>query len=450
MKTSKHIILSTLLITLLLGCHPQTSDSLKVLAFGDSGSCDSPTDPASCVQNEIARSMKAICDDKGCDIGIMLGDSIYENGVSSETDDQFQYKYEFHYTPLAIPMYTSLGNHDLWGTTVTKDEQITALINYSDHSTTWRMESEYYDYIKGNVHFFVIDTNDFNPTQIRWLSHKLKHSTANWKVVYGHHPIRSNGYHGDTPILVDKLLPIVCTHADLFVSGHDHDLQLLDSDCGIPLVVSGAAGKIRFSNTDPYASRRRWSTSNTFGFARLIFNKTNFDVFYYDKDGSQLYSRTYNQLFRIQLNNYNEHISDNKTLHVENVKSVSRDEKIDVELLPLKSGNNLWHSAVWQLERYKKYVRIKNKLTGEYIHIDNLAIETAPEGTRNHIGAEIKSWWSAQWELVIPETGIIYLKNRWKEKYLSVSANNKLILTDEPSEISSNWIFSPVDWDSFD
>lgn len=37
----------------------------------------------------------------------------------------------------------------------------------------------------------------------------LRESTAKWKIVVGHHPIKSNGHHGDTQELVAQLLPIL-------------------------------------------------------------------------------------------------------------------------------------------------------------------------------------------------------------------------------------------------
>ena len=41
------------------------------------------------------------------------------------------------------------------------------------------------------------------------MARKLSKSTATWKVVIGHHTIRSVGHHGDTKELVDKLLPLL-------------------------------------------------------------------------------------------------------------------------------------------------------------------------------------------------------------------------------------------------
>lgn len=58
----------------------------------------------------------------------------------------------------------------------------------------------------------------------------LKQSNAKWKIVVGHHTIRSAGHHGDTEELVNHLLPILeANNIDLFINGHDHCLQHITS-----------------------------------------------------------------------------------------------------------------------------------------------------------------------------------------------------------------------------
>ena len=37
----------------------------------------------------------------------------------------------------------------------------------------------------------------------------LRESTARWKIVVGHHAIRSIGHHGDTQELMKQLLPVL-------------------------------------------------------------------------------------------------------------------------------------------------------------------------------------------------------------------------------------------------
>ncbi len=71
----------------------------------------------------------------------------------------------------------------------------------------------------------------------------LERSHATWKIVYGHHPIRSHGRYGDSEELALKLLPILRGRADLYLAGHEHDLQILEPEDGLHFVISGAGGK---------------------------------------------------------------------------------------------------------------------------------------------------------------------------------------------------------------
>ena len=83
----------------------------------------------------------------------------------------------------------------------------------------------------------------------------LKDSTAKWKIVVGHHPVRSIGHHGDTKELIRQLLPILevihlgqyifyCilykkilviklnlqeNNVDMYINGHDHCLEHISS-----------------------------------------------------------------------------------------------------------------------------------------------------------------------------------------------------------------------------
>ncbi|KAM1323215.1 hypothetical protein ACFX2F_016071 [Malus domestica] len=56
---------------------------------------------------------------------------------------------------------------------------------------------------------FFIDTNPFVDKYFSDLDFALRNSSAKWKVVVGHHTIRSIGHHGDTKEVVDQILPIL-------------------------------------------------------------------------------------------------------------------------------------------------------------------------------------------------------------------------------------------------
>ncbi|KAE8125872.1 hypothetical protein FH972_020641 [Carpinus fangiana] len=55
----------------------------------------------------------------------------------------------------------------------------------------------------------------------------LQNHDANWKIVVGHHTVRSIGHHGDTMELVMQLLPIL-ESVDMYINGYDHCLEHLN------------------------------------------------------------------------------------------------------------------------------------------------------------------------------------------------------------------------------
>lgn len=224
-----------------------------LLMVGDTGTGDA-------AQMKVAAAMVGFCRVVRCDASLLLGDNFYPSGVSSATDPQFQSKFHKPYDPLHIRFYVALGNHDYSNPQAQIDHR----------GPYWMMPSKYYRAAKGPVEVFALDTNAMNNAQEAWLKKSLGLSTAQWKIVFGHHPVYSYGVHGDTILLKHRVLPILKDqHADIYVSGHDHDKQLIHKD-GMLFLVSGAGAQVRrtgFSEGSLYAA-------STLGFAHMgIFGK---------------------------------------------------------------------------------------------------------------------------------------------------------------------------------
>jgi tartrate-resistant acid phosphatase type 5 len=66
--------------------------------------------------------------------------------------------------------------------------------------------------------------------QLVWLKTELaRPRTAPFLAVMEHHPVYSDGMHGDHPVLVRDWDPLFREHKlDLYLAGHDHDLQHLE------------------------------------------------------------------------------------------------------------------------------------------------------------------------------------------------------------------------------
>ena len=108
-------------------------------------------------------------------------------------------------------------------------------------------------------------------------------------MVYGHHPIYSGGNYQDRPDLIASLLPILQNRADVYICGHDHNLQALRPEEGVRFYVAGGGGaglyelrptSDRSSPAAPTASR-----SSTADRSRLTISLV-------DMTGATLYEET--------------------------------------------------------------------------------------------------------------------------------------------------------------
>jgi len=135
------------------------------------------------------------------------------------------------------------------------------------------------------VQFFAIDTNELSDRQLTWLKDGLARSQAKWKVVYGHHHIFS-AWRQDNPKLIARLLPVLKGHADLYVCGHDHNLQVLRPEEGLHFVVAGGGGASTYQ-IKPY--ERSVFKKSTYGFAVLEAGGERLGVRLIDIAGEQVY-----------------------------------------------------------------------------------------------------------------------------------------------------------------
>ena len=200
----------------------------------------------------VARSMERSARERPADLALLLGDNFYTRGVETTDDERWKTIFEepFGAPALAVPFYAVLGNHDHRGSAA-------AQIEYSSRSEKWKMPARWYSFAREGAsgvtaQFFALDTDAIEESwpdakeQIAWLANELSLSKARWKVVFAHHPALSHGRHGGTKEVVRDVVPLFERFGvDLYVTGHDHDLQLLDSRKGWIQVVSGAGSSTR-------------------------------------------------------------------------------------------------------------------------------------------------------------------------------------------------------------
>ena len=189
------------------------------------------------------------------DFILTTGDNNYETGSSSTIDANIgQYYYDFiapysgaygSGSASGNQFFPSLGNHD-WGT-----GNVQAHLDYFSLPGNER----YYDFVRGPVHFFALDSDSHEPdgtssvsAQAAWLQAAMAGATEPWKVVYFHHPpYSSSSSHGSTP---GMQWPFKEWGADAVLAGHDHTYERLAVD-GLSYFVNGLGGKSKYDFGTP-------------------------------------------------------------------------------------------------------------------------------------------------------------------------------------------------------
>jgi tartrate-resistant acid phosphatase type 5 len=251
----------------------------------------------------MAPLLQTYCKTSKCDFGVMLGDNIYPDGVDGEDADDDQERFDDvfikPFTPLLennpdFRIFPALGNHDWRG----KRKGVQAQVDFLKTTPPFDMRGNFYSVkpkdTAGLVEVFVIDTEmllstqtvyaahltddgneardsediktakaftkpvtEAEKNQLGWLKGALKASTAQWKIVVGHHPLWSSGSSKfeQAHALRRILLPVLCGQADAYFAGHEHTLEVHADSCETvmpegeakPLlqVVSGAFAKSR-------------------------------------------------------------------------------------------------------------------------------------------------------------------------------------------------------------
>ncbi len=260
---------------------------VRVITLGDfGGGAPENRKLAGEEQKQVAAAMLQAQRQTPFDFGLTLGDNFYPDGMESPTDARWQTLWRELYDPLGLRFYATLGNHD-WHAA----DSPAAELLYTQQSLSWRMPAPYYTYTAGPVQFFALDTNEVSEAQLLWLNEALAQSRARWRVVYGHHPIFSGGRHGESPRLIERLLPLLKDRVDVYLAGHEHDMQhLKPANSKIHFFVNGAGGAgIRTTGEKPNSL---FALGRTHGFATLEANANTLTVKFIGTDSKTLYEYT--------------------------------------------------------------------------------------------------------------------------------------------------------------
>jgi hypothetical protein len=256
-----------------------TKDGLQFLAIGDFGT--GATD-----QKAVSAAMQTFVSKHQLNLDAMLfvGDNFYGpthpkpkvNGkkvkgeaapftVDSkrwQTDIEQMYPAEI----FTSPQYAVLGNHDYHDN---KGGELTQLAYSRKPNVRWKMPAKWYRVDFGAerplLTIIFLDSNlrdvsgkdaltkkyslasltkDEEQEQTEWLKAELTKPRAPFTLVVAHHPLYSNGDHGDTKPLIAQWEPLFQEHkVHAYLCGHDHDLQHLEFEGKFTShILSGGGG----------------------------------------------------------------------------------------------------------------------------------------------------------------------------------------------------------------
>jgi tartrate-resistant acid phosphatase type 5 len=269
-------------------------------------------------QSRVAKAMQAYAQGQGfkTEALLMLGDNWYGPLPGGVKDVRWRTQFEEMYPKNVFdcPAYAIAGNHDYQRMPQSK---VAAELEYAKaNGTRWTMPSLWYSFEfpvkKPLMTVIALDSNVPHPEgpqaagvnftltpeqqaeQLAWLARELeKPRRTPFLVLMGHHPIFSNGPHGDHKVLTRDWEPLLRKHkVHLYLAGHDHDMQHLEFE-GHPtsFVLSGGGGADLYplvvdeAERGPYAQR-------VYGFSDLEVTPELMTLRHLDEQGRLIHAFT--------------------------------------------------------------------------------------------------------------------------------------------------------------
>ena len=280
---------------------PNAAAALSFAVIGDFG-VGVRKDSATHRQQRVANAMLRICQTEGVRLILTTGDNIYAGrrllglaiGASGDEDDDwfFTYFQPYRYIINRVPVYPSIGNHDA-SETEERDDRAQVEDNFYLRERILSEEAAgrasfspglFYRFRYGSqIEFVCIDTSKEEFFRTKRLFEYPKHwefmelsfpenrNELTWRIPFSHHPPYCAGPQHHNTKSMQRLIPLFeRSGVRVMFSGHEHNFQHSRAD-GIDYFVTGAAGKLRRTSPDDFASAKTvtWATECHFLLGRI-------------------------------------------------------------------------------------------------------------------------------------------------------------------------------------
>jgi len=291
-------------------------ETLDLLLIGDFGTSGDD-------QKKVAAGMKALCQKEGItpESLLLLGDNFYSAAKDGFSTESVRWRNSFEDVYPAAdfpgPSRAVLGNHDYHDNPGGEKVQ---LAYAKKAGTRWTMPAKWYRFELGPKEsplatVIALDSNfpansggkdkktgkprgcltaaEVAEQQV-WFKAELEKKRAPFTIVMAHHPLYSNGDHGDTKSLIQAWGPLLREHrVHAYLCGHDHDLQHLElKGLHTSFVVSGGGGagtrKLESDREMPYGN-------DVYGFTHLRLSREALVFTHHDATGGMLHRFTKRQ-----------------------------------------------------------------------------------------------------------------------------------------------------------
>ncbi|XP_028243315.1 purple acid phosphatase 3-like isoform X2 [Glycine soja] len=248
---------------------PKADGSLSFLVVGDWGRKGAYN------QSLVAFQMGVIGEKLDVDFVISTGDNFYDNGLTGVYDPSFEESFTKIYTAPSLQKKWYNENVDFFfvDTTPFVDKYF---IEDKGHNYDWRG---------------ILPRKRYISNLLKDVDLALRQSTATWKVVIGHHTIKSIGHHGDTQELLIHFLPLLkANNVDLYINGHDHCLEHISSlDSSVQFLTSGGGSKAWRGDTKQSEGDEMKFYYDGQGFMSVHISQTQLRISFFDVFGNVIH-----------------------------------------------------------------------------------------------------------------------------------------------------------------